>query len=122
MLIPQKILQLSWLDILDISKNRIRTLPEEISNLTSLKVLAVSKNKIERLPLSLGSLTTLRSLKIDGNPLVFPPPEICTIRPDIDAPSNENDRVVFITTQIKRYLRSKNSRKLLHIDSDEESR
>ena len=35
------------LEILDVSRNRIKIIPPKIANLTSLKVLAIAKNKIE---------------------------------------------------------------------------
>ncbi|KAF1987992.1 hypothetical protein K402DRAFT_392273 [Aulographum hederae CBS 113979] len=117
---PAPIAQLSWLEILDISNNSIRILPDSIANLTSLKVLAVSKNKIERLPLCLGDLNSLKSLKIDGNQIAFPPRDICTIKPDAPKPASENDRVLQITTQIKRYLRQVMNRQQLQVESEDE--
>ena len=60
------------LEILDVSRNKIRSIPSKISNLTSLKVLAIAKNKIEELPVCLGEINSLQVLKLDGNPLVFP--------------------------------------------------
>lgn len=68
-----QILQLSKLEILDLSKNRITTIPEGIKRMTSLKFLAVARNRITRLPLALGEMPTLSKLKFDDNPITFPP-------------------------------------------------
>ena len=64
------------LEILDISRNKIRTLPKSFGNLVNLKVLSVSKNRIEALPGYIGLMKELRILKIEYNPIVFPPIEI----------------------------------------------
>lgn len=68
-----QVLQLSKLEILDLSKNRISAIPEGIKAMTSLKFLAVARNKIARLPLALGDMPSLSKLKFDDNPIVFPP-------------------------------------------------
>ncbi len=122
MLRLKQILKLSSLEILDISKNRIRTLPDGIGNLTSLKVLAIQRNKIERLPLCIGDISSLQVLKLDGNPLVFPPVEICSIKKDAPAPSNENEKDAVITGQVKRYLKQIQTREKLKVESEGESR
>lgn len=98
------------LEILDVSRNRIRSIPEKIVNLTSLKVLAIAKNKIEELPVSLGEMNTLQVLKLDSNPLTFPPPDVCTIRDNAPSPSNENERDAVIATQVKKFMRQQASK------------
>lgn len=98
------------LEILDVSRNKIKSIPDKIANLTSLKVLAIAKNKIEQLPLSLGDMNTLQVLKLDSNPLAFPPPEICTIRDNAPSPSNENERDAVIATQVKKFMRQQASK------------
>ena len=115
-------MQLNSLEILDISKNRLQTLPENINRLSSLKVLAVQKNRIEKLPMYLGDIGSLQVLKLDGNPLTFPPSEICTLRNDTPAPSNDNEKDALITTQVKRYLKQIQTRERLRIDSEGDSR
>ena len=115
-----QILKLTALEILDISNNRITRLPEDIANLSSLKVLAISRNRIERLPTSLGDISSLRMLKFDKNRLLFPPPEICSLREDTPTPADENEREAMITSQIKKYLRQQSIRHKLQVDSDGE--
>lgn len=93
------------LEILDVSRNKIKSIPAKIANLTSLKVLAIAKNKIEELPVCLGDINSLQVLKLDGNQLVFPPPEVCTIKDNAPSPANENERDAVIATQVKRFMR-----------------
>lgn len=98
------------LEILDVSKNKITVIPQKIANLTSLKVLAIAKNRIEELPLCLGDINSLQVLKLDGNPLKFPPPEICKINDNVPSPANENERDAVIATQVKKFMRQQASK------------
>lgn len=93
------------MEILDISKNRLRALPEEMFKLVSLRVLTIQKNRIEKLPLCLGEMSNLHRLRLEGNPLTFPPAEVYTIQQDTPSPSNEAELEVVITTRIKKHLR-----------------
>ncbi|KAF1814593.1 hypothetical protein P152DRAFT_447929 [Eremomyces bilateralis CBS 781.70] len=119
--LPSPVLQLSSLEILDISKNKLRSLPDEIGNLTSLKVLAISRNRIERLPVCLGDLYSLRVLKLDNNPLAFPPADVCAIQADGTAPTNEGEKEVAITRQVKKYLRAAANRAKFQSESEGET-
>lgn len=92
------------------SRNKIRSIPQKIANLTSLKVLAIAKNKIEELPVCLGEINSLQVLKLDGNPLTFPPPEVCTIKDNAPSPANENERDAVIATQVKKFMRQQASK------------
>ncbi|KAL6707211.1 RAM signaling network component [Coniothyrium glycines] len=103
--IPPAILEMTSLEILDVSRNKIRFIPPQIANLTSLKVLAIAKNKIEELPVCLGEINSLQVLKLDGNPLIFPPQDVCTIKDHAPSPANENERDAVIATQVKRFMR-----------------
>lgn len=116
--IPPVIFDMTSLEILDVSRNKIRLIPSQISNLTSLKVLAIAKNKIDALPVCLGDMSSLQVLKLDGNPLVFPPPEVCTIRDNAPSPANENERDAVIATQVKRFMRQHLTRDRSHPLSD----
>lgn len=106
------------LEILDVSRNRIRIIPPQIANLTSLKVLAIAKNKIEELPICLGEINSLQVLKLDGNQLVFPPPEVCTIKDGAPSPANENERDSVIATQVKRFMRQQASKERQRMESE----
>jgi hypothetical protein len=105
------------LEILDVSRNKIRSVPTKIANLTSLKVLAISKNDIKELPVCLGEINSLQVLKLDGNPLVFPPPDVCTIKDNAPSPANENERDAVIATQVKRFMRQHMSRERQRVES-----
>ena len=63
-----QILQLSKLEILDLSKNRLVSIPEDINRLSSLKFLAVARNRITKLPLAIGDMNSLGKLKFDEKP------------------------------------------------------
>jgi Leucine-rich repeat (LRR) protein len=100
-------LRLEALEILDLSRNRIKVLPEEIGNLKALKVLAISRNRIQRLPLSLGDLPRLQLLKFDENPLIFPPPEAYALTGNTlnSAKSvSTNEQESLMTIEIKKHL------------------
>jgi hypothetical protein len=114
---PQ-ILEMTSLEILDVSRNRIRSIPSRIANLTSLKVLAIAKNRIEELPVCLGDINSLQVLKLDGNPLVFPPPDVCTIKDGAPSPANENERDSVIATQVKRFMRQQASKERQRLESE----
>jgi hypothetical protein len=99
------------LEILDLGRNKIRTLPSEISKLTSLKVLAVQKNRIEELPLCLADMVSLQVLKLDGNNIIFPPKEVLQVQ--ASSPPNEGFlkesevTEVTVTAHIKKFLKQK---------------
>ena len=104
------------LEILDVSRNKLRSIPPRIANLTSLKVLAIAKNKIEELPVCLGEINSLQVLKLDGNNLRFPPLDVCTIKDNAPSPANENERDAVIATQVKRFMRQHANRERLRAE------
>lgn len=63
--VPQEILGLATLEILDLSGNRLKELPD-LSALQSLKILVLNENLLEALPASLAELT-LRGLDLRSN-------------------------------------------------------
>lgn len=115
-----QVLQLSSLEILDISKNRIISIPEGISRMTSLKFLAVARNKITRLPLALGEMPSLSKLKFDENPIEFPPPEALKSTQNHVASSIETEKD--ICQQVKRFLKASALRQKLRTNSEEDLR
>ncbi|MFM1875399.1 MAG: hypothetical protein RL266_1136 [Bacteroidota bacterium] len=64
------------LQLLDVSKNRIKALPAEIGLLKNLKKLILYKNKLESLPAEIGQMEDLRELVINQNELESLPDEI----------------------------------------------
>ncbi|KAJ4294269.1 RAM signaling network component [Kalmusia sp. IMI 367209] len=116
--IPDAILEMTSLEILDVSRNKLRAIPPKIANLASLKVLAIAKNRIEELPVCLGEMNSLQVLKLDGNQLVFPPPEICTIKSNAPSPANENERDAHIATQVKKFMRQHASKEKQRVELD----
>lgn len=68
------------LQLLDLSKNRIREIPPSIGLLKKLKKLILFKNLIETLPAEIGELTDLQMLIINQNELVSLPTEISKLK------------------------------------------
>ncbi|KAF9738500.1 RAM signaling pathway protein [Paraphaeosphaeria minitans] len=116
--IPDCIFDMTSLEILDVSRNKLRYIPPKIANLASLKVLAIAKNRIEELPVCLGEMNSLQVLKLDGNQLVFPPPDVCTIKSNAPAPANENERDAVISTQVKKFMRQHASKEKQRVEMD----
>lgn len=115
-----QILQLSALEILDLSKNNIDAIPEEIRNMSSLKFLAVAKNKITRLPFALGEMPSLSKLKFDENPIEFPPPDVLKPIQDHIAVSIESEKEV--CQQVKRFLKAAGVREKMRSHSEDDAR
>ncbi|KAJ4357959.1 RAM signaling network component [Didymosphaeria variabile] len=116
--IPDCILDMTSLEIFDVSRNKLRSIPPKIANLASLKVLAIAKNRIEELPVCLGEMNSLQVLKLDGNQLVFPPPDVCTIKSNAPSPANENERDAVISTQVKKFMRQHASKEKQRVEMD----
>lgn len=117
-----QVLQLSSLEILDVSKNKIESIPEDIKNMTSLKFLAIAKNRITRLPLALGDMATLSKLKFDENPIEFPPPEALKPSKDRAGPNREAEKEKDVCLLVKRYLRQCATRAKLKTESESDIR
>jgi GTPase SAR1 family protein len=67
--LPERLSQLTQLELLDISHNQLAALPEWLSGLTQLRSLNLSSNRLTALPESLGQLTQLQTLRLSGNQL-----------------------------------------------------
>lgn len=82
-MIPESISNLKNLHTLLLFLNKLSALPESISELKELHCLWIGNNNISRLPQNFGQLTNLdwderyTSSVLDGNPLTYPPLEIC---------------------------------------------
>ncbi|GKT87306.1 RAM signaling pathway protein [Colletotrichum tofieldiae] len=84
------------LEILDLSKNKLRALPPDIVKLASLKVFSVQKNRIEELPVALADMVSLQVLKFDG----------AGKQPPNEGYLKESEVTeVAVTAHIKRFLR-----------------
>ncbi|GAA5929324.1 uncharacterized protein JCM15063_004120 [Sporobolomyces koalae] len=77
---PQVLCEMPSIEILDISRNKIRKLPQNPGTLVNLKVFSIAKNRVKRLPSWFTSMSHLKVLKLDHNPLEWPPREITTFR------------------------------------------
>lgn len=64
---------LTYLKVLDVSKNNLNTLPKEIGFLPNLVHLDASHNRIEQLPDEIGHLSTLKNLDLEDNLLTTLP-------------------------------------------------
>lgn len=65
--IPAEIHDLSNLEELNLSNNRMTGIPAEVGQLRKLKVLNYANNQITGLPMELGNLTQLEVLDLSGN-------------------------------------------------------
>ena len=89
----------------------LQVLPPDIVKLSSLKVLSIPKNQVSELPLCLADMPSLSVVKLEGNPLIFPPPEVLQVQ----ASTVQNEGVlkdselseVTVTAHIKRYLKQR---------------
>ncbi|NEQ33180.1 MAG: TIR domain-containing protein [Leptolyngbya sp. SIO4C5] len=68
--LPPEIAQLTNLQTLNISSNRLSSLPPEIAQLTNLQTLNISSNRLSSLPPEIGQLTSLKELNL-GRDLNF---------------------------------------------------
>ncbi|KAK0095220.1 hypothetical protein PV326_008950 [Microctonus aethiopoides] len=68
--------KLNFLQWLDVRHNRLITLPSTIKYHSSLETILLQENRIERLPLELGVVPNLEAVQLQGNPLIYPPPDI----------------------------------------------
>ncbi|KAF3936457.1 hypothetical protein ABW19_dt0206645 [Dactylella cylindrospora] len=87
------------LEILDISRNKIRELPQDLGHLMKLKVLSISKNRIHALPNYISQMDELKILKVDSNPIIYPPPHVWQFDEEGDA-----DKDLWLE-ELKRFLR-----------------
>lgn len=74
--LPYTILQLTQLQSLNLSNNRLTKLLNSLDRLTQLQSLDLHNNRLTTLPHSLGRLTQLRSLDLRNNAFSDPPPEV----------------------------------------------
>ena len=118
----EQILQLSNLEILDLSKNSITSIPEDINRLSSLRFLAISNNKVTRLPLAIGDMTNLGRLKVDENPIIFPPPEIFKPSRDKTASRADVQRSSDVCQNVKRFLKETANKEKQKMASEDELR
>ena len=69
--IPAEIGNLTELEVLDLSSNRVRLrVPEEITSLANLERLLLNNNEIEELP-DLGDMPSLEEVRVENNRLTF---------------------------------------------------
>lgn len=83
--VPGAVEKLESLESLLLFINQIVALPDEICKLTNLRCLWLGLNKLQRLPRDFGELRMLdwgglmhtSSCVIDGNPITYPPLDVC---------------------------------------------
>ncbi|GAA6032330.1 hypothetical protein JCM8097_008122 [Rhodosporidiobolus ruineniae] len=78
---PAVLCEMPSIEILDISRNKIRKLPSNPGTLIGLKVFSIAKNRVKRLPVWFTSMTHLKVLKLDVNPLEWPPKDVAFFSP-----------------------------------------
>ncbi|WP_372364718.1 leucine-rich repeat domain-containing protein [Candidatus Uabimicrobium sp. HlEnr_7] len=66
---PEKIFELSSLQKLNLSRNKIQTIPKNIKKLRNLREFSISSNNLRTLPEEIYKLTSLKSLDMSRNNL-----------------------------------------------------
>ncbi|MBD2457805.1 leucine-rich repeat domain-containing protein [Nostoc sp. FACHB-87] len=74
--IPAEVFELEWLEVLNLSDNRITTLPEAITRLSQLTTLNLSYNQITTLPEAITRLSQLTTLNLSYNKITTLPEAI----------------------------------------------
>jgi len=72
----QLCLDMPYLELLSLNKNRIEILPPELAEHTQLRTLRISQNRITHIPITFGSMRGLYLMEIAGLPLQMPPESI----------------------------------------------
>ncbi|QLE51405.1 GTPase [Nostoc sp. C057] len=78
--IPAEVFELEWLEVLDLSDNKLTTLPEAITRLQQLTSLNLSFNKLTTLPEAITRLQQLTRLDLRGNQLTTLPEAIAPLQ------------------------------------------
>ncbi|KDE06790.1 hypothetical protein MVLG_02986 [Microbotryum lychnidis-dioicae p1A1 Lamole] len=100
---PQVLCEMPSLEILDISRNKIKRLPPSPGTLVNLKVFSIAKNRVKRLPIWFSALTHLKVLKVDHNPLEWPPKDVAAF-PSSSATSTGNNSKIEDAEEMQRWL------------------
>lgn len=74
------------LEILDLSRNKIRSFPAFPGTLVNIRVLHLGRNQIGALPTYFPKFGELNLLKIEHNPIEWPPPHILNVAPNSTDP------------------------------------
>jgi len=78
--LPESIVQLKYLQTLDLRNNNLTELPESIGNLEFLEELILHDNTLRSVPESIGNLKNLILLHLDNNNLTSLPETICNLK------------------------------------------
>lgn len=75
--LPDEIVNLKQLSILNVSKNKLKCLPEAMGELKNLNILDLSHNKaLKKLPKSLGQAQQITQIQLEGLKLSYPSEDI----------------------------------------------
>jgi hypothetical protein len=77
--VPSAIGQLTNLQVLELTGNRLTSLPPEIGQLTNLANLSLERNQLTSLPPEIGQLTKLERLSLYNNQLRYLPTEMSNL-------------------------------------------
>ncbi|MBG1260419.1 COR domain-containing protein [Nostoc commune] len=77
--IPVEVFELEWLEVLNLSDNKLMTLPEAIARLPQLTSLDLSDNQLTTLPEAIARLPQLTSLDLSRNKLTTLPEAIACL-------------------------------------------
>ena len=100
---------MSFLEILDLSRNKITVIPPEVRNLTSLRVLSVMQNLLDDLPDELCEMNKLQVLKVSGNSLKYPLKGVLEMK-EAEVTASElldSEKESAVTAELKKFLKSR---------------
>jgi hypothetical protein len=77
--VPEDIMLLVNLQVLDLTANLLVTIPDSLGRLTNLVNLQICNNKLSILPKDIGKLSHLQTLVLRNNKLTTLPDEVCDL-------------------------------------------
>ena len=91
--IPDSIGKLENLRVLNLSYNKIKSLPPSIKELKNLEEMSLSHNKLSKVPIHLCALPRLKVLSLDGNNIKVLPKELVNLQKSLSVLSLSTETI-----------------------------
>ncbi|CAL4060276.1 unnamed protein product, partial [Meganyctiphanes norvegica] len=109
-----KLAELSSIQVLDLSENKISNIPDSINKLSNLRILKLSGNKLKSLPSSISECVKLEELELASNKFSKVPTSVCAL-PKLRLLSLCDNRFTSLPVEL---CRLQNTLHTLNIDED----